>query len=98
MSFSATHCEAVAADNADSDLQHGLALSNDGDRILLKDTSDTTVASMAYDTEVADASWLLWPELDGTDYIDHTEQGAEYSPCTLADGSIMPGVEERYGG
>lgn len=88
------HCEAEAALNADSGLELGLALNNEGDTLSLLSFDGTVITELAYGTDkipAADgASLVLDPEITGTRYLDHRSAsgtGVTYSPCTYVDGS-----------
>ncbi len=103
-SLAPTNCTAVVAVNGDSALEYGLALNNEGENMSLVDTAGTTVAGFAYgdgtDIEaIEDASYVLSPEVYGTDYTHHTYatgSTGDFSACAYVDGTAYAGHDARY--
>lgn len=98
-------CQVQIATNADSGLQYGLALNNEGDllTVWLPD-GVTKLAEIGYgdagpSDAIENASLTLNPDVWGTTYTHHryaTNSIGDASPCTYADGSAFPGPEGRY--
>lgn len=99
-SLGVQRCVALGAYNDDGDSSTGLALDVGGDTVRLLGADGGELAVATYDDSFPEESLVLDPELDGTDYIEHTtvpgSVGA-YSPCTLATGEAFPTAEERLG-
>ena len=92
--IAADRCFAYPVFNADSSLQYGLALNNEGDTLTLKGAGEIgNIASADVDPVVEDASIVLNPDMTGTSYTHHqyaTDSIGAYSPCTKVDGNPFP--------
>jgi hypothetical protein len=103
-SLSASFVSFVVAENADSGLQYGLSLNNDGERVELRDPSGGLLTSFTYGTggdidAIEDASMVRTPDVEGTTWTHHAYAAgsiSDYSPGSYVDGSAFPGPDGYY--
>lgn len=104
-SLVADNVQFLVAANADSGLQYGLSLNNEGEYVELQDATGTLITSVWYGPSgtfdaVEDASMVLTPDVWGTTYTHHkyaTGSISDYSVGLFVDGTAFPGPDGRYG-
>ncbi|MCB9741561.1 MAG: lamin tail domain-containing protein [Alphaproteobacteria bacterium] len=104
--LSADNVSFVVADNEDPGEPAGLSLTDSGDIVVLYSPEGSELLRLRYGNAdisgnvptASDASLQLSPDVEGSDYVLHSNLGEAYSPGTLSDGSGFPGVEGSYGG